>query len=81
MACVVPFIGVKKQGIEDFIPAYYKPLQLISRESPEELSKLIDNKRLGNSVDTTITKIEVGAKGVIEIENAAKSNFFLRGYF
>lgn len=45
------------------------------------LSKLIDNKRLGNSVDTTITKIEVGAKGVIEIENAAKSNFFLRGYF
>lgn len=45
------------------------------------LSKLIDNKRLGNSVDTTITKIEVGAKGVIEIENAAKSNFLLRGYF
>lgn len=45
------------------------------------LSKLIDNKRLGNSVDTTITKIEVAAKGVIEIENAAKSNFFLRGYF
>jgi phospholipid/cholesterol/gamma-HCH transport system substrate-binding protein len=45
------------------------------------LSKLIDNKRLGNSVDTTITKIEVGAKGVIELENAAKSNFFLRGYF
>ena len=41
LACGVPFIGVKKQGIEDVIPADYKPLQLISRESPEELSKLI----------------------------------------
>ena len=45
------------------------------------LSKLIDNKRLGNSVDSTIIKIEVGATGIIEIENAAKSNFLLRGYF
>ena len=45
------------------------------------LSKLIDNKRLGNSVDSTITKIGVGAEGIIEIENAAKSNFLLRGYF
>lgn len=45
------------------------------------LSKLIDNKRLGNSVDSTIIKIGVGAEGIIEIENAAKSNFLLRGYF
>lgn len=45
------------------------------------LSKLIDNKRLGNSVDSTITKIGVGAEGIIEIENAAKRNFLLRGYF
>ena len=45
------------------------------------LSKLIDNKRLGNSVDSTITKIGVGAEGIIEIENAVKSNFLLRGYF
>lgn len=45
------------------------------------LSKLIDNERLGNSVDSTLTKIEVGASGIIEIENAAKSNFLLRGYF
>ena len=45
------------------------------------LSKLIDNKRLGNSVDSTITKIGIGADGIIEIENAAKSNFLLRGYF
>lgn len=45
------------------------------------LSKLINNKRLGNSVDSTITKIGVGADGIIEIENAAKSNFLLRGYF
>ena len=45
------------------------------------LSKLIDNQRLGNSVDSTITKIEIGTQGIIEIENAAKSNFLLRGYF
>ena len=45
------------------------------------LSKLIDNERLGNLVDSTLTKIEVGATGIIEIENAAKSNFLLRGYF
>ena len=45
------------------------------------LSKLINNKRLGNSIDSTITKIGVGAKELIEIENAAKSNFLLRGYF
>jgi phospholipid/cholesterol/gamma-HCH transport system substrate-binding protein len=45
------------------------------------LSKLIDNQRLGNSVDSTITKIEIGTQGIIEIENAVKSNFLLRGYF
>lgn len=45
------------------------------------ISKLIDNKRLGNSIDSTIMKIEVGAAELIEIENAAKSNFLLRGYF
>ena len=45
------------------------------------LSKLIDNQRLGNSLDSTITKIEIGTQGIIEIENAVKSNFLLRGYF
>ena len=45
------------------------------------LSKLIDNQRLGNSVDSTITKIEIGTQGIIEIENAVKINFLLRGYF
>ncbi|KAB1157576.1 MlaD family protein [Flavobacterium luteum] len=45
------------------------------------LSKLIDNKRLGKSIDSTITKLENSAKGLKELENAAKDNFLLKGYF
>ncbi len=45
------------------------------------LSKLIDNKRLGKSIDSTITNLEDGAKGLNELENAAKNNFLLKGYF
>jgi phospholipid/cholesterol/gamma-HCH transport system substrate-binding protein len=45
------------------------------------LSKLIDNKRLGKSIDSTITKLEDGAKGLNELEEAAKNNFLLKGYF
>jgi phospholipid/cholesterol/gamma-HCH transport system substrate-binding protein len=45
------------------------------------LSKLIDNKRLGKSIDSTITNLEDGAKGLNELEAAAKNNFLLKGYF
>lgn len=45
------------------------------------LSKLIDNKRLAKSIDTTITNLETGAKGINELEEAAKNNFLLKGYF
>lgn len=45
------------------------------------LSKLIDNKRLGKAIDTTITNLETGAKGINELEAAAKNNFLLKGYF
>jgi phospholipid/cholesterol/gamma-HCH transport system substrate-binding protein len=45
------------------------------------LSKLIDNKRLGKSIDSTITNLEDGAKGLNELETAAKNNFLLKGYF
>lgn len=45
------------------------------------LSKLISNERLATSLDTTLTNIETGAKNLLEIEAAAKNNFFLRGYF
>lgn len=45
------------------------------------LSKLISNERLATSLDTTLTNIETGAKKLLEIEEAAKNNFLLRGYF
>lgn len=45
------------------------------------LSKLINNNRLGKSVDTTIINLESGVKGLKEIEQAAKENILLKGYF
>jgi len=45
------------------------------------LSKLVTDERLAKSLDTTLIKIESGAIKLNEIEEAAKNNFLLRGYF
>jgi phospholipid/cholesterol/gamma-HCH transport system substrate-binding protein len=45
------------------------------------LSKFIDDKRLAKSIDSTIINLEEGAKGLNELEAAAKNNFLLKGYF
>jgi len=45
------------------------------------LSKLIDNEKLGKSVDSTLINIQIATEGLDEIEEAAKHNFLLRGYF
>lgn len=45
------------------------------------LSKLTNNEKLGKSVDSTIINIQSATKKIIEIEEAAKNNFLLRGYF
>ena len=45
------------------------------------LSKLIDNEQLGTSLDSSIINIEKGSKNILELEEAAKHNFLLRGYF
>ena len=45
------------------------------------LSKLVSNERLAVSLDSTITNIEKGSKNLLEIEEAAKRNLLLRGFF
>ncbi|MEO6175806.1 MAG: MlaD family protein [Flavobacterium circumlabens] len=45
------------------------------------LPKLINNERLANSLDSTLTNLQTGSENLIEIEQAAKQNFLLRGYF
>lgn len=45
------------------------------------LSKLVDDKKLGNSIDSTVINIQNATKGLNEIEEAAKNNFLLKGYF
>ncbi|MDI9311047.1 MAG: MlaD family protein [Limnohabitans sp.] len=45
------------------------------------LSKLISEERLAISLDSSLTNIEKGSKKLLEIEEAAKHNFFLRGFF
>lgn len=45
------------------------------------LSKLTNDVKLAKSVDSTIINIENASKGLNEIEEAAKHNFLLRGYF
>ena len=44
------------------------------------LSKLLSDERLANSVDSSLINIEVASKKLIEIEEAAKHNFLLRGF-
>jgi phospholipid/cholesterol/gamma-HCH transport system substrate-binding protein len=45
------------------------------------LSKLVTNERLAISLDSSLTNIEKGSKSLLEIEEAAKHNFLLRGFF
>jgi phospholipid/cholesterol/gamma-HCH transport system substrate-binding protein len=45
------------------------------------LSKLVTNERLAMSIDSSLTNIEKGSKSLLEIEEAAKHNFLLRGFF
>lgn len=45
------------------------------------LSKLVTNERLATSLDSSLTNIEKGSKELLEIEEAAKHNFLLRGFF
>jgi phospholipid/cholesterol/gamma-HCH transport system substrate-binding protein len=45
------------------------------------LSKLVTNERLAVSLDSSLTNIEKGSKKLLEIEEAAKHNFLLRGFF
>ncbi|WP_310556314.1 MlaD family protein [Flavobacterium sp.] len=45
------------------------------------LSKLVTNERLATSLDSSLTNIEKGSKSLLEIEEAAKHNFLLRGFF
>ena len=45
------------------------------------LSKLVTNERLATSLDTSLINIEKASKNILEIEEAAKHNFLLRGYF
>ncbi len=45
------------------------------------LSKLVGNERLATSLDSSLMNIEKASKNIIEIEEAAKHNFLLRGYF
>lgn len=58
--------------------------QIFSKKLNDEkgvLSKLTNNERLANSIDSSITNIQTASKKLIEIEEAAKHNFLLRGYF
>jgi phospholipid/cholesterol/gamma-HCH transport system substrate-binding protein len=45
------------------------------------LSKLVNNEVLAKSVDSSLTNIEKASKSLLEIEEAAKHNFLLRGFF
>jgi len=45
------------------------------------LSKLVSDERLAESLDTTLINIEKGTKNLLEIEEAVKNNFLLRGFF
>ncbi len=45
------------------------------------LSKLVGDQRLATSLDSSLINIEKASKNIIEIEEAAKNNFLLRGYF
>lgn len=45
------------------------------------ISKLLTDEKMANSLDSTMTNLQTGTKKLNEIEEAAKHNFLLRGYF
>ncbi len=45
------------------------------------LSKLVNDEKLGKSIDSTVLNIQSATKNLNEIEEAAKHNFLLKGYF
>lgn len=45
------------------------------------LGKLVTSERLASSLDSSIIHIEKGSKNLLELEEAAKHNFLLRGFF
>jgi phospholipid/cholesterol/gamma-HCH transport system substrate-binding protein len=45
------------------------------------ISKLLTDQEMANSLDSTVTNIQTATKKLIDIEEAAKHNFLLRGYF
>lgn len=45
------------------------------------VSKLLTSEKLANSLDLTMLNLQTGSEKLIEIEEAAKHNFLLRGYF
>ncbi|TBX69953.1 MCE family protein [Flavobacterium silvisoli] len=45
------------------------------------LSKLINNPKLGRSIDSTLINLEKRVQDLKELEEAAKNNFLLKGYF
>ncbi len=45
------------------------------------LSKLVNDEKLGKSIDSTVLNIQSATKKLNEIEEAAKHNFLLKGYF
>ena len=45
------------------------------------LNKLVNDEKLGKSIDTTIINIQTATQKLNELEEAAKHNFLLRGYF
>lgn len=58
-------------------------VQFTSKINNEEnvLSKLTNNPKLGRAVDSTLINLEKSINELKEIEEAAKSNFLLKGYF
>lgn len=45
------------------------------------VSKLLTDEKMANSFDSTLINLQSGTKKLNEIEEAAKHNFLLRGYF
>ncbi len=45
------------------------------------LSKLVDDEKLAKSVDATLQNVQTATVKLNEIQDAAKSNFLLKGYF
>ena len=45
------------------------------------LSKLVNDEKLGKSIDASLQNVEHATRELSQIEAAAKNNFLLRGYF